>query len=159
MHLLLVVTYKYSPPLPFFFLLPSSVPFASLLPILQKSVVLMSPHPYVGLYKKVISVVGPIFFECGQTLLEAAYQNIAFWPNPSPGHTFELPILGSTLTYHVPFSASTPRILSFLLSLSHPPSLSLYLFDTNRYYRSQHARTSLHAAGPGSEQPPECQHL
>jgi hypothetical protein len=70
----------------------------------------MSPHPYVGLFKKVMSVVGPIFFECGQTLLESAYHNIAFWPNPTPGRTFELPILGSTLTYHVPFSSSTPRI-------------------------------------------------
>jgi len=78
---------------------------------LQKSVVLMSPHPYVGLFKKVMSVVGPIFFECGQTLLEAAYQNIAAWPDPTPGRTFELPILGSTLTYHVPFSSSTPHII------------------------------------------------
>lgn len=78
---------------------------------LQKSVVLMSPHPYVGLYKKVMSVVGPIFFDCGQTLLEATYQNIACWPPPTPGRTFELPILGSTLTYHVPFSSSTPHII------------------------------------------------
>lgn len=78
---------------------------------IQKSVVLMSPHPYVGLFKKVMSVVGPIFFECGQTLLEAAYHNIALWPEPTPGKTFELPILGSTLTYHVPYSSSTPHII------------------------------------------------
>jgi len=78
---------------------------------LQKSVVLLSPHPYVGLFKKVMSVVGPLFFECGATLLEAAYHNIALWPPPSPGKTFELPILGSTLTYHVPFSSSTPHII------------------------------------------------
>jgi hypothetical protein len=77
----------------------------------QRSVVLMSPHPYVGLFKKVMSVVGPIFFECGQTLLEAAYQNVAAWPYPTPGRTFELPIMGSTLTYHVPFSSSTPHII------------------------------------------------
>lgn len=77
---------------------------------MQRSVVLMSPHSYVGLFKKVMSVVGPIFFECGQTLLEAAYQNLACWPFPSPGKTLELPIMGSTLTYHVPFSSTTPRI-------------------------------------------------
>lgn len=78
---------------------------------LQKSVVLLSTHSYVGLFKKVMSVVGPIFFDCGSTLLEAAYHNIALWPAPVPGKTAELPILGSTLTYHVPFSSSTPHII------------------------------------------------
>lgn len=78
---------------------------------LQKSVVLLSPHPYVGLFKKVMSVVGPLYFECGSTLLEAAYHNVALWPEPASGKTFELPILGSTLTYHVPFSSSTPHII------------------------------------------------
>ena len=63
--------------------------------ILQKSVVLLSPHPYVGLFRKVVSVVGPLLFEFGNTLLEASYQNIARWPAPKPGRTFELPILGS----------------------------------------------------------------
>jgi len=77
---------------------------------LQKSVVLLSRHAYVGLFRKVVSVVGPLLFEFGRTLLEASYQNIARWPPPKPGHTFELPILGSILTFHVPFSSS-PHII------------------------------------------------
>lgn len=77
---------------------------------LQKSVVLLSSYPYVGLFRKVVSLVGPLLFEFGNTLLEASYQNIARWPAPKPGRTFELPILGSILTFHVPFSNS-PHIV------------------------------------------------
>ena len=45
----------------------------------QKSVVLLTHRPYVGLYKRVIRLVGPLYFDMGKTALEAAYTNIASW--------------------------------------------------------------------------------
>lgn len=77
---------------------------------LQKSVVLISVHPFLALFKKVVSLAGPLFFEFGNPLLEAAFQNILAWPVPIPGKTFELPILGNVLTVHLPFS-HTPHVI------------------------------------------------
>ncbi|KYQ89269.1 hypothetical protein DLAC_09928 [Tieghemostelium lacteum] len=78
---------------------------------LQKSVVLLSDEPFVGLFKKVIEIVGPLFFDYGNTLLEVAYQNIQAWPELKLGQTYELPILGYILTFHVPHTRGTPHII------------------------------------------------
>eukprot|EP01132_Coremiostelium_polycephalum_P011137 gene11137-13642_t len=78
---------------------------------LQKSVVLLSDEAFVGLYKKVIEIVGPLYFDHGPTLLEVAYQNIMSWPELKPGQTYELPILGYILTFHVPHTRGTPHII------------------------------------------------
>ncbi|GAM29323.1 hypothetical protein SAMD00019534_124990, partial [Acytostelium subglobosum LB1] len=75
---------------------------------LQKSVVLLSDEHFVGLYKKVIEVIGPLFFQFGSTLLEVAHQNISAWPQLVFGQTYELPILGSIFTFHAPSSSGTP---------------------------------------------------
>jgi len=71
---------------------------------LQKSVVLISQHPFIGLYKKLMTLVGPMFFTYDEALLESTFQNVCNWPPPKAGHTFDLPILGSVLTYHVSYS-------------------------------------------------------
>eukprot|EP01114_Cavostelium_apophysatum_P000675 TRINITY_DN10617_c0_g1_i1.p1 TRINITY_DN10617_c0_g1~~TRINITY_DN10617_c0_g1_i1.p1 ORF type:complete len:256 (-),score=18.37 TRINITY_DN10617_c0_g1_i1:682-1449(-) len=77
---------------------------------LQKSVVLISRHPYIALFKTCIQLIGPLFFEYGTPLLEACYQNTATWPNPVPGQTHELPLLGNILSFHLPFTSS-PHII------------------------------------------------
>lgn len=45
----------------------------------QKSLVLLSQHPFVGLFSKVVSMLGPAYFELGQPMLEAACASIASW--------------------------------------------------------------------------------
>ncbi|KAM9968252.1 hypothetical protein ACTFIW_002689 [Dictyostelium discoideum] len=78
---------------------------------LQKSVVLLSDESFVGLFKKVMEIVGPLYFDHGNTLLEVAYQNIMNWPELKLGQTYELPILGYILTFHVPHTRGTPHII------------------------------------------------
>lgn len=70
---------------------------------LQKSVVLLSPLPYVGLFKKILEIMGPLYFQHCNQLLDMAYLNILTWPEPDIGATLDtLPILGSVLSFHVP---------------------------------------------------------
>lgn len=45
----------------------------------QKSVVMISKHPFLGLFKTVIGLIGPLFFEYGNPLLEACFQNTGVW--------------------------------------------------------------------------------
>eukprot|EP01133_Synstelium_polycarpum_P007845 gene7845-9206_t len=87
-----------------------------------KSVVLLSDEPFVGLYKKVIEVVGPLYFQFGNTLLEVAHQNMAGWPELKLGQTYELPILGSIFTFHVPYTTGAPHIIDPILKQSLPTS-------------------------------------
>eukprot|EP01137_Pigoraptor_chileana_P010455 Opistho-2@60122 len=68
----------------------------------QKSLVLLSPHPFVGLFSRIVRLIAPEFFDNGRPLLEAACRNISRWPSPAPGNTFELPILGHVLQVRVP---------------------------------------------------------
>lgn len=80
---------------------------------LQKSVVLISLRPYLALFKRVIRLVGPLFFEYGTPLLEATFQSILAWfialqlsrltqfrPEPQNDKTLDLPILGTVLSFY-----------------------------------------------------------
>ncbi len=64
----------------------------------QKSVILLSKLPLVSLFNQVMSVVARRFFEGGEISLEAACGDIDRWPLPIPGHSLELPLLGSLFT-------------------------------------------------------------
>jgi len=77
---------------------------------LQKSVVILSKHPFFALFKAMIELIGPLFFEFGNPLLEACFQNSSIWPDPQLGKTCDLPLLGTILSFHVPFS-SIPHII------------------------------------------------
>jgi hypothetical protein len=46
---------------------------------IQKSLVLLSQHPFVGLFSRIVSILGPAFFDTGQPMLEAACMNIVQW--------------------------------------------------------------------------------
>lgn len=72
---------------------------------LQKSVVIVTRHAFVGLFKKLAALVGPLYFEHGIEALQSTFKNIAAWPEPRAGQSYELPVLGSVLRFHVPHSA------------------------------------------------------
>lgn len=44
-----------------------------------------------------MSIIAPEYFENGDLSLEAACYNIDQWPSPVPGHTLNLPLLGTVL--------------------------------------------------------------
>ncbi|KAF8951647.1 hypothetical protein BGZ52_010484 [Haplosporangium bisporale] len=61
----------------------------------QKSVVLLSQHPFIGLFSKLVSVLGPAYFEVGKPMLETAFHNIASWRPPVTEGMMELPFMGT----------------------------------------------------------------
>ncbi|KAN0065594.1 hypothetical protein ACQY0O_000717 [Thecaphora frezii] len=69
----------------------------------QKSLVILSHLPYVGLFGEVVSRLGPLYFEHGMTMLEAFANDVVGWPSPQPGSVLTLPLLGSILTAAIPF--------------------------------------------------------
>ncbi|ORZ12233.1 hypothetical protein BCR42DRAFT_79445 [Absidia repens] len=77
----------------------------------QKSLVLLSQHPYVGLFSRIVAILGPSFFDAGQPMLEAAVMNIVNWQSPrNDGHILDLPFLGHLLEVELP-QPGKPQIL------------------------------------------------
>ncbi|CAO3589267.1 unnamed protein product [Absidia cylindrospora] len=77
----------------------------------QKSLVLLSQHPYVGLFSRIVAILGPSFFDAGQPMLEAAVMNIVNWQPPkNDGHILDLPFLGHLLEVELP-QPGKPQIL------------------------------------------------
>ncbi|KAI7868331.1 hypothetical protein BDF14DRAFT_1795470 [Spinellus fusiger] len=63
----------------------------------QKSIVLLSQHPWIGLFSRLIGILGPAFFDIGKPMLEAACMTMAHWPAPKEGSVIDLPFLGHLL--------------------------------------------------------------
>ncbi|KAG8695472.1 hypothetical protein FRC08_007818 [Ceratobasidium sp. 394] len=71
---------------------------------LQRSVVLLTHLPYIGLFDRAIRLFGPMFFTHGNAMLQSGSLNICNWPDPTPGCTLELGLLGSVITTEIPRS-------------------------------------------------------
>ncbi|EST10053.2 DENND6 [Kalmanozyma brasiliensis GHG001] len=69
----------------------------------QKSVVILSHLPLVGLFSEVVARLGPLYFEHGMSMFEAFANDIMSWPAPHPGTILTLPLLGSIITAAIPF--------------------------------------------------------
>ncbi|KAI8884960.1 DUF1630-domain-containing protein, partial [Backusella circina FSU 941] len=68
----------------------------------QKSLVLLSQHPFVGLFSRIVSILGPDYFDAGQPILEAACMNIVHWSEPEEDKVLDLPFLGRLLQVELP---------------------------------------------------------
>ncbi|GAA6023546.1 hypothetical protein JCM10207_005712 [Rhodosporidiobolus poonsookiae] len=75
----------------------------------QRSLVLITHHASLpGLFASVLQVLGPLHFRHANTpgvrggMVESACYNIAAWPDPTPGLTLDLPLLGTVLTISLP---------------------------------------------------------
>ncbi|SPO20108.1 uncharacterized protein UTRI_00503_B [Ustilago trichophora] len=89
----------------------------------QKSVVILSHLPLVGLFSEVVARLGPLYFEHGMSMFEAFANDIMAWPAPQPGTILTLPLLGSIVTAAIPFGQqpqNSPNVESapMLASLS-----------------------------------------
>ncbi|CAF0843901.1 unnamed protein product [Didymodactylos carnosus] len=75
----------------------------------QKSVVLLSKLPFVSLFLSVVSQLGPNYFELGLASLETCCHLMDNqWPEPEPGKTLLLPLLGNVLQVRIPTHGDKP---------------------------------------------------
>ncbi|CAO3622313.1 unnamed protein product [Cunninghamella echinulata] len=101
----------------------------------QKSLVLISQHPFVGLFSRIVSILGPAFFDAGQPMLEAAVMNIIQWNEPKlDGHILDLPFLGHLLEVELPQPLK-------------PQLLETSSFDMNKMQPDLHIMASLPVGG------------
>jgi len=70
----------------------------------QKSVVVVSRHPYASFLEDCARIIGPLYFEFGKTILKATSADIHSWEPPIPGVAYELPLGGTTLYFRVPWT-------------------------------------------------------
>ncbi|EIM91458.1 DUF1630-domain-containing protein [Stereum hirsutum FP-91666 SS1] len=111
----------------------------------QRSVVILTHHPYPALFMSVLSKLGPLHQLHGDAILEVACHNILSWSAPTPGKVVELGFLGSVLHVQLPENLDeqqlngliTTRIvqtdpdLHILASAPPPNPLPLLLFEAS----------------------------
>jgi hypothetical protein len=68
----------------------------------QKSLVIVTHLPYATLFRQVAQIVGPLYFDYGANVFEAAWHAFSTWPNPTAGISLELPMMGSVIYYTLP---------------------------------------------------------
>ncbi|XP_058227185.1 uncharacterized protein LOC131335722 isoform X1 [Rhododendron vialii] len=68
----------------------------------QKSVVILSHSPYSGVFKPLLQIMGPLYFDIGNKALERIATYVSMWPSPVPGNLMELPIGNATLKVNLP---------------------------------------------------------
>ncbi|KAJ7650783.1 hypothetical protein FB45DRAFT_888787 [Roridomyces roridus] len=100
----------------------------------QRSLVILTHHPYPALFARIAALLGPLFQQHGVPMLETACHNMATWSDPTSGVINELGFLGSVLSVEIPQSpeqqqlagkAYDPRqhILASSSSFTPPPIL------------------------------------
>ncbi|KAK7411252.1 hypothetical protein VNO78_02685 [Psophocarpus tetragonolobus] len=74
----------------------------------QKSVVILSYSPYASVFRPLLQIVGPLFFDIGKKALEHIAAYVSKWPAPVPGKVMDLPIGNAALKVHLPPAHSFP---------------------------------------------------
>lgn len=74
----------------------------------QKSVVILSHRPYLSVFKPLLQILGPLYFDLGKQALEHMATYVSRWPSPAPGKFMELPIGNATLKTHLPPAHTLP---------------------------------------------------
>lgn len=82
----------------------------------QKSLVLLSKLPFISLFISIVSQLGPNYFQYGLTSLETCCHLMDNqWPEPEPGKTLLLPLLGNVLQVRIPTHGDKPFSSSDLI--------------------------------------------
>ncbi|XP_010532260.1 PREDICTED: protein DENND6A [Tarenaya hassleriana] len=74
----------------------------------QKSVVILSHTPYSSVFRPLLQIVGPLYFDVGKKAIEHIAGYISVWPAPVPGKLMELPIGNAMLKVNLPPAHSLP---------------------------------------------------
>ncbi|CAF4889270.1 unnamed protein product [Rotaria sp. Silwood1] len=82
----------------------------------QKSLVILSKLPFISLFISIVSQLGPNYFQYGLTSLETCCHLMdRQWPEPEPGKTLLLPLLGNVLQVRIPTHGDKPFSSSDLI--------------------------------------------
>lgn len=74
----------------------------------QKSVVILSHYPYSSVFRPLLQIMGPLYFDIGKKALNYIAASVSSWASPLPGQLMELPIGNATLKVHLPPAHSLP---------------------------------------------------
>ncbi|KAK3225702.1 hypothetical protein Dsin_005564 [Dipteronia sinensis] len=74
----------------------------------QRSVVILSHCPYSSVFRPLLQIMGPLYFDIGKKAIEHIAAYVSMWPSPVPGKLMELPIGNATLKVNLPPSHSLP---------------------------------------------------
>lgn len=74
----------------------------------QKSVVILSHSPYSSVFRPLLQIMGPLFFDIGKKALDNVAAYVSKWPPPLPGQLMDLPIGNATLKVNLPPAHSLP---------------------------------------------------
>lgn len=74
----------------------------------QKSVVILSHSPYSSVFRPLLQIMGPLYFDIGKKALNYMAASVSAWPTPVPGQLMELPIGNATLKVNLPPAHSLP---------------------------------------------------
>ncbi|CAI8589513.1 unnamed protein product [Vicia faba] len=74
----------------------------------QKSVVILSHRPYSNVFRPLLQIVGPLFFDIGKKALEHIAAYVSKWPPPVPGQVMDLPIGNASLKVNLPPALCLP---------------------------------------------------
>ncbi|KAL2935750.1 Protein DENND6A [Bienertia sinuspersici] len=74
----------------------------------QKSVVILSHSPFSSVFRPLLQIMGPLFFDIGRKALDHIAAYVSMWPPPVPGKVMELPIGNATLKVNLPPAFSLP---------------------------------------------------
>lgn len=88
----------------------------------QKSLVLLSQHPFIGLFSKLVSALGPAYFEVGKPMLETAFHDMARWRPPVTDTLMELPFMGTLYQVQIakPHQPQLLETTPFEIATFHP---------------------------------------
>ncbi|MCE3216236.1 hypothetical protein HAX54_005665 [Datura stramonium] len=68
----------------------------------QKSVVILSHNPFSSVFRPLLQIMGPLYFDIGKKALNFIASYVSMWPVPVPGQLMELPIGNATLKVNLP---------------------------------------------------------
>lgn len=74
----------------------------------QKSVVILSHNPFSGVFRPLLQIMGPLYFDIGKKALDHIAAYVSTWPAPVPGKLMELPIGNAMLKVNLPPAHSLP---------------------------------------------------
>lgn len=74
----------------------------------QKSVVILSYSPYTSVFRPLLQIMGPLYFDMGSKALNYIASYVSKWPTPNPGQQTELPIGNASLKVSLPPSHCLP---------------------------------------------------
>ncbi|XP_057804954.1 uncharacterized protein LOC131020264 [Salvia miltiorrhiza] len=74
----------------------------------QKSVVILSYSPYTSVFRPLLQIMGPLYFDIGSKALNYIAAYVSKWPTPVPGQQMELPIGNASLKVNLPPSHCLP---------------------------------------------------